>query len=456
MFSLMKHTRPLWAVLAAALLLAGCSDSNPIAPDDDELSLVGGTQREDSSADPSGADAPSTIAPGEPNPSAPLADVEALVQRLGELGVEAGYEGQSLEQSFLLPGAHILTIDGEEVRVYQYESVEQLKQDAAKISVDGGMLDGTPVRWIAPPRFYARSTLIALYVGTNDDIIGALEGLFGLPFAGQGAAQIVVDPLPPAGGELADGGVVDVPGIEQPMLLVIGTEEEVARWSPLVANKMSQDELAAVDLSANWIVAVFRGALPTAGYSIEIETVAMDEDGAVVVEVSLHDPGVDELVAQVITYPIDVKVVPRAELPDPTQAEWTARTADGRGLATFSSGGNSVPDSGPIPVEPDGGIGASGVDIRGSITDVRIPSEPTESGVLLHLLVEGPISDGTRYDRAWVEVVDSTALSFDGETFAPPTLADLVTGKTVDIRFTGLVRESYPVQAVASQVVIHL
>ena len=52
------------------------------------------------------------------------------------------------------------------------------------------------------------------------------------------------------------------------------------------------------------------------------------------------------------------------------------------------------------------------------------------------------------------ERVAETSISFDAEIFAPPTLADLELGRQVQVTFTSPVRESYPVQAVAAQIII--
>jgi len=97
--------------------------------------------------------------------------------------------------------------------------------------------------------------------------------------------------------------------------------------------------------------------MPTAGYSIEIETVRLDADGQVIAEVSLDNPGINELVAQVITYPVDLKVIPRDGLEDPSDVTWYAQTAEGRVLARFGTGNSQSKDG--EDVEPDdGGTGS--------------------------------------------------------------------------------------------------
>mgnify|MGYP002641471618 FL=1 len=188
-FSLFRHPRPLLAAATMALLLAGCGDSHaPTAAIDtagDGLPLA------DDGSNGHERDNTSTIAPGEPNPATPVAGVEALVAQLNELGVDATYQGQSLEQSFFFPGAHIITVNGQDVRVFSYTTTDALKQDAAQVSADGTTIGTASVHWIAPPRFFARNTFLALYVGVDADIVGALESVFGKPFAGEGAQTVI-------------------------------------------------------------------------------------------------------------------------------------------------------------------------------------------------------------------------------------------------------------------------
>ena len=464
--SILRNARPLWAVLfATALLVSACGgDSTPTAPSGEEA-LDGSqdlSQLDDRAADGTG-DAPG-IAPGEPNPAAPLTSVDGLVQQLQGLGADVTYDTDPLEEGLFGTAAHVLRVDGHEVRAFVYDSVEDLKADAARISPDAGMLGDTPVRWMEAPRFYARGSVMVLYVGVEERVIETLETLLGQPFAGQGGPGFI-DPDDPGTG-LAQ--------MREPALLVVGTDEELQRLRPFLSEEGSRLADGA-DLSQDYVVAVFRGAMPTAGYAIAIEAVDVDEAGLNVVSVSLRDPGAEDLVAQVITYPAAVRVVPRSQVG--AADAWVARTGDGQVLARFADGitspgsGGIVPPDGsvvdPIPVEPDGGIG-DGADplpvdpgsdpavsekphIAGTIAESEA-LDATDSRILTRFLVRGDGSTG--YDQAWVEVLQETIITFDGESFAPPTLADLAPGRRVQVVFSGPVRESYPVQAVAGQIVI--
>ena len=70
--------------------------------------------------------------------------------------------------------------------------------------------------------------------------------------------------------------VVDDPGIGQDAaLIVVGSLEELERLASYLPESDLSDDVRGADLSQNWIVVVFRGAMPTAGYGVEIETVPL-------------------------------------------------------------------------------------------------------------------------------------------------------------------------------------
>ena len=478
-----RHGRPFWAasLFVATLALSACgSDGSPTAAgesaDDRDLSVADGSLF---------GDEPSTIAPGEYHPDAPLTTVDGLVDHLRALGAEVSYDGSTMEPSFHLPAAHQLTIDGQPASASLYGNVETLKADATLISPDGTTLDNTSVAWMSTPRFYARGNIILLYVGLEETVVQYLDTLFGQPFAGAGTAPLV-DPLDPG-------------AVGEPAMIVAGNDEELAKLQTYLDRDLGA-EIAGTDMSQNWVVAVYRGAQSTAGYGIEIELVEVDAEGIVVVTVSLSDPGADELVAQVITYPVDVQLVSRQSAVDPDRTAWEARTDEGRTLARFvgtSSGGGDLPppvdgsvggstdrvdpivsdplpldgsvvvgaddgdmivsdplpvDADPLPVDPGDSVARLRPHITGIIDTAEFLEEADASGLLGRFLVRGDGS--TNYDQAWVEILRDTQISFDGESFAPPTLADLAPGRTVAVIFSGPVRESYPVQAVAGQIVI--
>ncbi len=72
--------------------------------------------------------------------------------------------------------------------MFDYASSAAATSDASKVSAAGTPIGTTQITWIAPPRFYRKEQLIVLYVGSNADVLRALEAVLGKPFAGAAEA----------------------------------------------------------------------------------------------------------------------------------------------------------------------------------------------------------------------------------------------------------------------------
>jgi hypothetical protein len=92
--------------------------------------------------------------------------------------------------------------------------------------------------------------------------------------------------------------------------------------------------------------------------------------------------------------------------------------------------------------------------ITGVVTTADAGDSATATDPVSFFLIDEGSGD---YDKASVTVTDDTAWyrrTTDGyETIARPTAGEL-TGKMVEVRFTGAVAESYPVQATAGWVIV--
>jgi beta-N-acetylhexosaminidase len=96
---------------------------------------------------------------------------------------------------------------------------------------------------------------------------------------------------------------------------------------------------------------------------------------------------------------------------------------------------------------------SSSSDIRGQITQVS-PAEG-RSGVLGQVLIEGRKEADTQVEKASVTVNTETRLFLlQGQERKPVEFAALQVGQLVEARFSGPVRESYPVQATAAAITI--
>lgn len=113
--------------------------------------------------------------------------------RAGGITVAAGDE---IEQPFFSVKGQGLVVNGADVQVFEYPSEAEAKADAAQVAPDGGSVGTSMMMWLAAPHFYQRDRLIVLYVGEDQAILRALEGVLGPAFAeraAEGASQSLAD-----------------------------------------------------------------------------------------------------------------------------------------------------------------------------------------------------------------------------------------------------------------------
>jgi hypothetical protein len=114
----------------------------------------------------------------------PVQDYVSLIDHLRAASVTVVPTGTVAQPSFSVTG-QIITVNGEQVQVYEYANDDGANTDAARISPDGGTIGNSMVDWIAPPHFYKVGQLIVLYVGTSKTVINILETTLGTQFAGR-------------------------------------------------------------------------------------------------------------------------------------------------------------------------------------------------------------------------------------------------------------------------------
>jgi hypothetical protein len=110
-------------------------------------------------------------------------DLDSLVNRLQANSVKVEVTG-TVSQPFFTPRGRVIAVDGQDVQVFEYDSVADADAESDLVSLDGSSVGASIMAWIATPHFYQSGKLIALYVGDQSSTIDILEAVLGPQFAG--------------------------------------------------------------------------------------------------------------------------------------------------------------------------------------------------------------------------------------------------------------------------------
>ena len=72
-----------------------------------------------------------------------------------------------------------------DVQLFEYGSASAASADAKRISSDGSGTATTKISWVAPPHFFLKGRVMALYVGNDPAALSLLQGVMGPQFAGR-------------------------------------------------------------------------------------------------------------------------------------------------------------------------------------------------------------------------------------------------------------------------------
>jgi hypothetical protein len=111
-------------------------------------------------------------------------DLESLLAALQAAGASANV-GDAVIQDFFTPEGQIITVNGADIQVFEYESAEAMESEAAQVAPDGGSIGTSMVSWMDAPHFYKAGRIIVLYVGSDAAVLSLLENAIGPQFAGQ-------------------------------------------------------------------------------------------------------------------------------------------------------------------------------------------------------------------------------------------------------------------------------
>lgn len=93
--------------------------------------------------------------------------------------------GQDVSQAFFSVGGKIIKVSNEDIQVFEYPDKSKADADINLISADGGTIGTNMITWVSDPHFYRTDKMLILYVGINEEIIGLLNEILGLQFAGR-------------------------------------------------------------------------------------------------------------------------------------------------------------------------------------------------------------------------------------------------------------------------------
>ena len=112
-----------------------------------------------------------------------VTDDTSLVDALRAAGAKVEM-GDEVEQPFFPVPGKVIQINGQGVQVFVFADEAAAQAAAATVPPDGTTFKTMIVDWMAPPHFYQRGRIIALYVGTDAATIQLLTTLLGKQFAG--------------------------------------------------------------------------------------------------------------------------------------------------------------------------------------------------------------------------------------------------------------------------------
>lgn len=119
--------------------------------------------------------------PAAPSTGDPI-DYQGLLAALEgtDLQVEAA---ATIDQEFFSPQGRLVEVEGDFVQVFEYSDEAARRAESELIGQDGSSVGTTMITWIDTPHFWAQGEVIVLYVGSNPEVINALNQVLGEPIA---------------------------------------------------------------------------------------------------------------------------------------------------------------------------------------------------------------------------------------------------------------------------------
>lgn len=130
--------------------------------------------------------------------TAPPLDYATLVERLRADGATVEPAGDASAYPLVTPSGRMIHLNGESVKVFEYQDARSAQTEATQISPGGTTRDwqesdgsghSVVMDFVYAPRWYQAGRLIVLHVGTVNAVGNLLQRELGAPFAGPYARQ---------------------------------------------------------------------------------------------------------------------------------------------------------------------------------------------------------------------------------------------------------------------------
>lgn len=113
-------------------------------------------------------------------------DYQSLIDKLraGGVSVDPAADGRLSQPFFSVPG-RLVVVAGDPIQVFEYENTEAAESESRRVSPNGASVGTTMITWAGAPHFYKNGRLVVIYVGSNEEVLEALEKVLGPQFAGE-------------------------------------------------------------------------------------------------------------------------------------------------------------------------------------------------------------------------------------------------------------------------------
>lgn len=109
---------------------------------------------------------------------------DILVQQLRDTGVTAKWIDEKSSPFFFSIGATLFIINGAELLLFEFDDPVLAGTEASQVAPDGSSRGEQKFDWDITPHFFKKDRFIVLYKGENQEVLRALEVVFGPEFAG--------------------------------------------------------------------------------------------------------------------------------------------------------------------------------------------------------------------------------------------------------------------------------